>query len=366
MINYNSSKEIIIFIPSIESGGVEKNLFIILGFLSKHYSRINLVTSSKLNLFNKNRRVNIIKPRSNFWINKSRLVKSIICLFLLFKFFPKNRFVVFSFQSNFFSILASKLRGWPIILRLNTSPQKYANNFFKIIFFKTLYKLSDEIIVNSKEFRKNIKKIFGLNSSIIYNSILYRKIRQKEIKNLNNYRGLKILNVARLTDQKDHLTLFKSIKYILDKKKIDLKLFVIGRGKNNLILKEYIKKHNLKNYIILLGYKKNAEKYMKSFDLFVLSSRYEGLPNTLIEAQISELPIISSDCPSGPKEILMNGKLGTLFKTGNYKDLSKKILLFYYDKKKFEIKAIRAKKYLNRFDYYKNLNSFLKIINKYI
>ena len=98
MKNYNSSKEIIIFIPSIESGGVEKNLFIILSFLSKHYSKINLVTSSKLKLSSKNRNVKIFKPKSNFWIDKSRLVKSIICLFLLLKFFPKNRFIVFSFQ----------------------------------------------------------------------------------------------------------------------------------------------------------------------------------------------------------------------------------------------------------------------------
>ncbi len=366
MKNYNSSKEIIIFIPSIESGGVEKNFFILLKFLLKFYTKINLVTSSKIKLSKHLKKVKIIKPNSKFWINQNRLVKSIVCLFLLIKFFPKNKFLLFSFQSNFFSIIASKLMGWPIILRLNTSPEKYVNNFFKIILFKTLYKLGDEIIVNSKEFKNNIKRVLGLNSIVIYNPVYNKRIREKKIEVLKKYKGLKILNIGRLTDQKDHLTLLKSIKVILDKKKIDLKLFIIGGGQNFVMLKNYINQNQLHKNIFLLGYKKNAFEYMRSFDLFILSSRYEGLPNTLIEAQISKLPIISSDCPSGPKEILMNGKLGTLFKTGNYQDLSKKILLFCENRKKFELKAAKAKKYLRRFDENKNLTKFLMIINKYI
>ena len=132
------------------------------------------------------------------------------------------------------------------------------------------------------------------------------------------------------------------------------------------MLKSFIYNNNLKKKIILLGYKKDAFDYIKSFDLFILSSRYEGLPNSLIEAQISGVPIISSDCPSGPKEILLNGKLGILFKTGDDNDLSKKIKLFCKNKKKYKNKAILAKKYLKRFDYDKNLNKLKKILNKHL
>ena len=60
-----------------------------------------------------------------------------------------------------------------------------------------------------------------------------------------------------------------------------------------------------------------------------MTSKYEGLPNVLLEAQYFGIPIISSDCPTGPKEILMNGKAGTLYKTGDYIDLSYKIKLVY-------------------------------------
>ena len=68
-------------------------------------------------------------------------------------------------------------------------------------------------------------------------------------------------------------------------------------------------------------------------DLFVLSSKYEGLPNVLIEAQKNSLPIISSNCMTGPKEILLDGKLGHLFQVGNYNDLFNKIILFIKNKK---------------------------------
>ena len=64
-----------------------------------------------------------------------------------------------------------------------------------------------------------------------------------------------------------------------------------------------------------------------------MSSKFEGLPNVLIEAQKYGIPIISSNCPTGPNEILMNGKLGELFPVGNYNILANKLLNFLKDKK---------------------------------
>ena len=198
------------------------------------------------------------------------------------------------------------------------------------------------------------------------NPFIKNKIKKKRLNFFKNFKGLKIINIGRLTDQKDHLTLLKSIKMIVDKKKIDLKLSIIGKGKNLLSIKNFIRKNNLKQKVNLYGYKANAERYIVYSDLFILSSKFEGLPNTLIEAQSSRVPIISSDCPSGPKEILLNGKLGILFKTGDHKDLYKKILLFNKNKKKYIKQASSAQKYLKRFDYKFNLSKYRKIINKYI
>ena len=74
--------------------------------------------------------------------------------------------------------------------------------------------------------------------------------------------------------------------------------------------------------------RKNAENYLSSCNLFILTSKFEGLPNVLIEAQSRNIPIISSNCPTGPKEILLNGKLGDLFEVGDIYKLFKLILQF--------------------------------------
>ena len=255
---------------------------------------------------------------------------------------------------------------WPVIIRLNTSPEKYINNNFKLFFFKFFYNLSNKIIVNSFEFKRNLKSIFNLNSLVIFNPVIKKKIKKNKINFFKNFKGLKIINIARLTDQKDHFTLLRSVKMISKKKEINFKLIIIGKGKNFITLKNYIIENELKEKVFLCGYKKNAEQYLSNSDLFILSSKFEGLPNTLIEAQSAGLPIISSDCPSGPREILLNGKLGILFKTGSYKDLYRKILHFNNNKIKYKAKALLAQKFLKRFDYKTNLSKYNKIINKYI
>ena len=122
------------------------------------------------------------------------------------------------------------------------------------------------------------------------------------------------------------MTLLKSLKLLKYKFKVNFRLYLIGKGYNFNLLSNFIKNSGLQKNIKLAGYKKNAFEYIKSSDLLILTSRYEGLPNVLIEAQASGVPVISSNCPSGPREILMNGKLGELFKVGDYKGLSKKIL----------------------------------------
>ena len=173
------------------------------------------------------------------------------------------------------------------------------------------------------------------------------------------------MSIGRLTDQKNQITILKSLN-VLKKKEINFRFFLIGAGYKLKILKKYVKDNQLVSHIKFGGYKKNAHDYIRSSDLFVLSSKYEGLPNVLIEAQQFNIPIISSNCPSGPSEILMNGKLGALYPVGDYKKLYKEIIQFYYNKKKLIQKSNLAIQYLNRFDKQANCNEYYKIIKKYI
>ena len=76
-----------------------------------------------------------------------------------------------------------------------------------------------------------------------------------------------------------------------------------------------------------MGFNNNPYKYIKKSDFLILTSIYEGLPNVILEAIVLNKVVISSDCPTGPKEILKNGKYGILFKTKSVKDLEKNCLI---------------------------------------
>ena len=88
----------------------------------------------------------------------------------------------------------------------------------------------------------------------------------------------------------------------------------------------------------------DTAKFYKEADLFILSSIYEGFPNVLVEAAQNNIPIISTNCNSGPREILLNGKGGELIKIKDYLKISQKIELFSKNKKNFIKKVNFVKK----------------------
>ena len=352
-------KKIIFYIPSIEGGGVEKNLYLLIKHLPKQIGKIHIITASKKKDNSKN--INYICPNSQYWSKRSRTLKNIICIYLLIKNFWSSNVVILSFQSNLTSIIISKIFRFRVLIRLNTSLKKYLDNFLKRITFKFFYSLSDIIIVNSKFFQKELKEI-NLKSYLIYNLNTYEK-KRKKLDFFKKFNGLKILNIGRLTHQKDQLTLIKSLG-ILKKKNINFRCSIIGRGALKNILVSEIKKLKLKKYVKLVGFKNHAEKYISQSDVFVLSSKFEGLPNVLIESQKYGVPIISSNCPTGPSEILMNGKLGELFPVGNYSILAKKLVFFSKNKKILKSKSLKAKRYLKRFDPVINSKKYSKLILK--
>ena len=131
-------------------------------------------------------------------------------------------------------------------------------------------------------------------------------------------------------------------------------------------MNDYIKENSLEKRIKLINYNRNPFKFIKKSEIFILSSLYEGLPNVLLEAISLNKFIISSDCPTGPREILLNGKGGFLFKVGDYNDLAQKIINYYFNKKKLNKKKVFAYKKLKRFDYNNSLKKYLFLINKYL
>ena len=364
----HKNSNIVIFMPSIEGGGVEKNLFLITNYLSQKFKKLTLITCSR-NIKNFNKKIKIINFTNNLGKINFRLLKIIISSLFLFIYLLKNKnVIVLSFQANIFAILIGFLLGRKVVVRLNSSPSGWLKKDFKRMLFKKIYSLADLIIVNSFEFKKELKNKLNINSFCIYNPLNQNEIIQKskiKIKNkiYKNKNSIKMINIGRFVDQKDHITLLKSINSL--KKKIKIELIIMGQGYNKNKIENYIHNNSLKNNVKILSFKKNPYPYIKYSDVFVLSSIYEGLPNVLLEAIVLKKFIISSDCPTGPKEILENGKGGLLFKTGSHKNLSEQILK--YSKNKNNKKKVRfAYNSLKKFDFKKNLNLYYKKINEII
>jgi glycosyltransferase involved in cell wall biosynthesis len=360
-----SKKQLIIFIPSIESGGVEKNLFIISNYLSKKISNISIITSNNIYKRKFDKKINIIYPKIKFFQNTSRFKKILICSFLLIiEIFKNKKITILSFQANIYAILICKIFNISVIARTNSAAYFHKSNFFKNYIFSKILKKADKIIVNSIELKKKILNKYKISSIHIYNPLDIKKILHSAKKNINNNffekKTTNIIHVGRLTDQKDQITIFKAVNEIKDK--INIRLLILGQGKDQGKLKNYIHKNKLKNIIKIKKFIQNPYPLIKSADLFILSSKFEGLPNVLLEAVALNKFIISTNCPTGPREILCNGKAGLLFKPENYLELAKKILFFKYNYNLCQKKMITAKYGLGRFDYNINLYKYLKLV----
>ena len=359
------TKEIIFFCPSIEDGGVEKNLFLIANKLCDKF-KISVVTANKNKKNKFNKKVNLIFPKNINIDNANRLIKSFYCFFLIIKNYKSKNRIIISYESNIFAIIIAKLIGIPVIIRSNASPEGYLNNFLKIQIFKFFFKFADIILVNSFEFKKKIDKILNINSKIIYNSVIDKKTQLKlsseKFKKYNlKPNCYKIVVIGRLVKQKDQITILKALNLL--KKKLDFFVYIIGKGDRKNDLKKFCASKKLSNKIKFLGYKKNIYPYLKWSNALILSSKYEGSPNVLIEAISMKKIVISSNCPTGPKEILKNGKAGYLFKTSNFEDLSKKIVTSFVNKKLSQEKIKFAQKTITRYSIDKNKNELIKIIN---
>ena len=365
------SKKLVIFIPFIGGGGVEKNLFIISNYLSKKLSKVNICTTSIKEKNNFNKKINFLTPTRKIPENMNLKLRYLFSLYTLFKFLSKNKdSVVFSFQANIYCIILCKLLNIRIIIRSNASPKGWYKNSFKKLIYKFFYCLADTIIVNSLDFKKEMDFLFGKKTNCILNPLNLKEIQKKSLKGKkepffqSSNKCLKLLNVGRLTEQKDQITLLKAVNLL--KNRINFKLLIVGRGMEKNKLKEFIKTNKLHKCVKIINFTKNPFGYFKQSDLFVLTSRFEGLPNVLLEAAALKKFIISTNCPTGPREILLNNKGGEIVKVGNYKELATKILYYKKNKKKLKKKIDYLYNRLYRYDFDQNLNKYFLLIRKFV
>ena len=254
-----------------------------------------------------------------------------------------------------------KINAKKKIVWIHNSIPKLKKKKSKIERFGKRLEKYDKVVAICDEMKKELQEIYPkIKEKIIriYNPFNFErieKLKNDDIDLTDNDRKLLerkyIVAIARLDSvQKDFSTLIKAFK-IVKEKGVEEKLYIIGDGPSRKEIEQEIKKMGLEKEILLLGNRKNPYIWLKNSLFFVHSSKYEGLPTVLIEALICDKMIISSNCPTGPKEILKNESCGELFEVGNYNQLSnllKKYILNKESKNKFLQEILKRKEEFNK------------------
>lgn len=217
-------------------------------------------------------------------------------------------------------------------LSIDLKGSSYLNKAILPILLGYLYRRADAVVAVSKGSANDIAHVLGLQAESIhqiYNPIVSKELKAISQKKINHPWLLKknvpiILGIGRLTPQKDFQTLIQAFSEA--RKKIPCRLIILGEGEEKAALEQLSKDLNISDDIDFPGFVKNPLAFLSRADLFVLSSRWEGLGNVLVEALAVGTPVISTNCPNGPFEILEGGKYGQLIPMEDSKAMAEAII----------------------------------------
>lgn len=202
---------------------------------------------------------------------------------------------------------------------------------------KALYKFTDRVIAVSEGIKGNLIEEFHIPARKI--RVIYNPIDCDAITGLSTmlpehpfFKGREpvVVGAGRLVMQKRFDILIKAFSSAV--KEMDARLIILGEGPGRETLQELVRDLGMEDKVSLAGFQGNPYQFLSRADIFVLSSAYEGLPMVILEAMACGVPVISTDCRSGPREILQGGRCGLLVPVGDEDALSKGIVTLLRDR----------------------------------
>lgn len=330
------TKKVAIFLPSMRGGGAERAMMTLAnGFVEKNIN-VDLVLAKAegpyLDEISSN--VNIVD------LNKRRVLYALPALIKYLSTTKPDAVLSTLNHANIIAVVARKLSGISTKLILGQANTLSLNSGGKSRFSKKLihrlvkvfYPKADFIVAVSQGVADDLINCFGIPSEkikVIYDPIVTDALFQKAEEKLDhpwfNDKSIPtILSVGRLTPVKDFNTLIEAFRLV--RNQTPVRLLILGEGECREELEQLVSSYGLNQDVSLPGFVSNPFPYMKHASLFVLSSLSEGLPNAMIQAMALGLPIVATDCKSGPAEILENGRLGILTEVGNSTLLANSII----------------------------------------
>lgn len=231
--------------------------------------------------------------------------------------------------------LLARHSGRVIVVEHNTVSLRSRGRLRKRIKLPTMaltYRLADHVVAVSEGVADDLARSIWLDRArirVIYNPFDVAGIREKAGEPVDHPWLVErdkpvVLGVGRMTLEKDFEGLVRAFAVL--RKSVDARLFLVGDGPERKRVEALVDELGIRDRVFFAGLDPNPFRYMARADLFVLSSKVEGFSRVLVEAMACGVPVVSTDCPSGPREILGDGEYGQLTPLANARDLAAAML----------------------------------------
>ncbi len=328
MARADSVPSVALFFPTFTPGGIERCfLNLAEGFLERGIA-VDIVVSDRRGSFESQipDGVRVIDLRAD------RVLKSVVPLIKYLRRYSPDVLLSGHTHANIVAVWSTKLSftDTQVAIGVHSTPSLKKTKNGNVIsaakdaILTVSYHMADHIIAVSKGSAKDISNVTGITESkisVIYNPVIGPRFDVKinesiEHQWLQNDRLEVIIAAGRLAPVKDFQTLIQTFK-ILEENSPDTRLIIMGSGEQKWYLEKLTKELGIVDKVDLVGYINNVYPYLSRSDVFVLSSRLEGFGIALVEAMATGTPVVSTDCPNGPDEILRGGKFGELTPVGD-------------------------------------------------
>lgn len=318
---------IVFYLGSVSNGGAERVVANLTEQLIKKNNIMIITTVKKNSVYKFNKKIKIVSLDKTEINTKNVIEKNIYRINNLIDYiesFSADILISFLSEPCFRSLMIKNKIKIPIIISQRNDPKIEYKTFLYKILMKFLYPKADGIVFQTEEAKKYFSKKIQDKSTIIFNPV-------NEVFISSNYvyhQTKKIISIGRLDKQKNYPLLLNAFRLFIED--WDYKLHIYGEGPERKNIEKIIKENKLHENVILHGRVNDILDEMMDAEFYVLSSDFEGMPNSLIEAMCMGIPVISTDCPSGGPSALIKDNMGQLVKTNDTVALYKAMV--YYAK----------------------------------
>lgn len=329
----STKKKLMFVITSMEGGGAEKVVVDIVNLLNPDKYDISLALFEKKGAYLKYLpgfvKIYDLNKKSRY-----SFIKLVLHLAVLFRKIKPDTVISFMNYSNLISIISKILAGRKIKLvisvhiHLSSAIRHYRFAGIKTYTYKKpLFNYVSSCFVPSEGIRRDLISSFGIAEDkikVVHNPIDLARIDKLKDEKVEPPLGKYIIAAGRLAHQKGYSHLIRAYSLICNE--IEEKLVILGEGKQEKELKGLTKLLGIEKRVSFLGFQGNPYKYMKNASFFVLSSLFESFAIVIVEAMACGTPVIATDCPSGPGEIITDGINGILVPPSDEQALADTIL----------------------------------------